>query len=105
MSGRPAAAFPCFEGGWVWIAEARSPKPSAQPRLAPAQASPTQARSAQPSSPQPGPSLGAGLAERFAKAFLTGFRGPFFGRETAPFLVRFWPVWGRRAAAFRCLEA
>ena len=81
VSGRPAAAFPC---------------------LAPGQASPAQARSAQPSPPQPGPSLGAGLAERFAKAFLTGFRGPIFGRETAPFLVCFWPVWGRRAAAFGC---
>ena len=88
VSGRPAAAFPRFEG-WVWIAEARSPKPSAQPRLAPAQASPAQASSARP----------------LPKAFLTGFRGPIFGRETAPFLVRFWRDWGRRAAAFRCFGA
>ena len=82
--------FPVLRG-WVWIAEARGPNPSAQPRLAPAQASPAQARSAQPSSPQPGPSLGAGLAESFAKAFLTGFRGPIFGRETAAFLARLGP--------------
>ena len=90
---------PCRGGSGLPKRAAQSPQP---PRLAAAQASPTQARSAQPSSPQPGPSLGAGLAERFAKAFLTGFRGPIFGRETAPFLVRFWPVWGRRAAAFDC---
>ena len=33
--------------------------------------------------------------------FLTGFRGAILGRRNAPFLVHFWLVWGRRAAAFR----
>ena len=93
VSGRPAAAFPCFEGVGLDCRSAQPKALKAQPRLAPAQASPAQARSAQPSSPQPGPSLGAGLAERFAKAFLTGFRrshfrprdGSVFGAFFGPF--------------------
>ena len=100
-------------------------QPSAQPRLAPAQASPAQARSAQPSSPQPGQSLGAGLAESFAKAFPKAFsyriQTPFsaaitlrfwsaFGSFGATvslfwrFSVRVWPVSGRPAAAFPRFE-
>ena len=38
------------------------------------------------------------------RLFLTGFRCGVFGPETASFLARFWPVWGRRAAAFPRFE-
>ena len=37
--------------------------------------------------------LGPWPCQSFAKSFVTGF-------ETAPFWVRFWVTWGRRAAAF-----
>ena len=36
------------------------------------------------------------------RLFLTGFRRPVFGPQTASFLVRFWAFCARRAAAFRC---
>ena len=71
----------------------------------PAQPSPAQPSPAQPS-PQPSPAqprpqpLVWALSRLCQRLFLTGFRGPVFGPETAPFLVRFWPVWGRRAAVF-----
>ena len=71
----------------------------AQPKLSPAPPSPAHAS----------PSLSVGLAKALPKAFaywiqMWRFRPPHtigFG----PFLARFWLVWGRRAAAFRCLEA
>ena len=86
--------FPVLRG-WVWIAEARSPKPSAQPRLAPAQASPTQARSAQPRPAQASPSLSVGLAKALPKAFaywiqMWRFRPPG-GIGFGPFLARLGP--------------
>ena len=65
-------------------------------------ASPAQPSPNQLSPARPGPSLGVGLAKALPKPFFTGFRRPVFGPQTAPFLVRFWPVWGHRAAAFGC---
>ena len=50
---------------------------------------------------QPSPNLGVGVGKALPKPFLTGFRGAILGRRNAPFLVHFWLVWGRRAAAFR----
>ena len=59
-----------------------------QPNLSPAQAS---------------PSLSVGFFKNFF--LITGFRCGVFGPQAASVLVRFWLVWVRRAAAFRCLEA
>ena len=43
---------------------------------------------------------GRSVAKALLKAFFHGIRGPLFGHRNAPFLVRIWPVWCRRAAAF-----
>ena len=69
----------------------------------PSRAHPNPSSSVQPS-PQPKPWCGP--CQSFAKGlfFCAGFRGAVCGPQTAPFLVRFWPVWGRRAAAFGCFE-
>ena len=60
--------------------------------------SPAQLTSVQPS---PAQALVWALPKLCQRLFLTGFRCCVLGRRNAPFLVRFWPVWGRRAAAFR----
>ena len=99
---------------------------SAQPR--PAQASPGQPKpwcgpcqssakafsyriqmpspnSAQPCPAQPRPAaLVWALPKHCQRLLLTGFRCGVFGPHTPSVLVRFWLVWGRRAAAFCCLE-
>ena len=75
----------------------------------------TQARSAQPSLAQasstqwegqasPAQPLAWALPKLCQRLFLTGFRRPILGRRNAPFFVRFWPVWGRCAAAFPVLR-
>ena len=55
----------------------------------------------QPAQPSPAQALVWALPKLCQRLFLTGFRCCVLGRRNAPFLVRFWPVWGRRAAAFR----
>ena len=57
-----------------------------------------------PAQPSPAQALVWALPKFCQRLFLTGFRRPIFGPETAPFLVYFWPVWGRRAAAFPRFE-
>ena len=42
------------------------------------------------------------LPKHCQRPLLTGFRCGVFGPQAASVLVRFWLVWGRRAAAFGC---
>ena len=87
--------FPVLRG-WVWIAEARSPKPSAQPRLAPAQASPTQASPAQLTAARPKPWCGpCRLPNALQRLFLPDSEVPF----SAARRLRFWCVFGPFGAA------
>ena len=71
----------------------------------PAQPSPSQLSPAQPSPAQlTAQALVWAMPKLCQMLFLTGFRGAILGRRNAPFLLRFWPVWGRRAAAFLVLS-
>ena len=71
------------------------PTPASEVQPSPAHTQLSPLSSAQPRRAQPSPRVGVGLAESCA-------RRPIFGRRNAPFLVCFWLVWGRRAAAFPC---
>ena len=77
------------------------PTPAQPAPARPSPAQPSPASPHQPSPAQPSPNLGVGVGKALPKPFLTGFRGAILGRRNAPFLVHFWLVWGRRAAAFR----
>ena len=65
---------------------------------------PAQPRPVSLAQPSPAQALVWALPKLCQRLFLTGFRGAILGRRSAPFLLRFWPVWGRRAAAFRRFE-
>ena len=78
-------------------------------QVSPAQAQltnrkPSPARPQATAEPSPAQAVVWALPKLCQRLFLTGFRGAILGRRSAQFLLRFWPVWGRRAAAFRCLR-
>ena len=89
-----AQASPAHHAGQVSPAQLTNRKPSP---ARPAQVRPGQATA----EPSPAQAVVWALPKLCQRLFLTGFRGPILGRRSAPFLLRFWPVWGRRAAAFR----
>ena len=113
----PCRSFRCLEGWALGPLFWCSARPQALVRALPLSKlcqglfllSPAQL--AQPSPAQPSPAAQAtqprpaqALPKLCQRLFLTGFRGPVLGRRNAPFLVRFWPVWGRHAAAFPVLK-
>ena len=94
-----AQASPAHHAGQVSPAQAqltnRKPSPARPAQVRPGQAT---------AEPSPAQAVVWALPKLCQRLFLTGFRGAILGRRSAPFLLRFWPVWGRRAAAFRRFE-
>ena len=90
---------------FVWGRHAR-PIPAQPSPAQPAQPAPRPAQPSTQATPQHSPRALPKPCQRFSyrKKFLTGFRRIVLGRRNALFWVRFWPVWGRRAAAFPCCE-
>ena len=101
FGAEPSSVKGFVSGGLFRFSQPSPAQPSpAQPAQHPGQLSPA------PRQPQHSPRALPKPCQRFSyrKKFLTGFRRIVLGRRNASFWVRFWPVWGRRAAAFPCCE-